>query len=70
MSKYYIKMTNKHTNIVKYKRYKCIDGFSTNKEECWKFSKQGALGIIERLKKEYYRNLDKLEFELEPVEEV
>lgn len=63
--KYYIKKTNKQTGRIEYKRYKCIDGFSRDKSQCWKFSKQGALKIIERLKSEYWRNIDNLEFELE-----
>ena len=70
--KYYIKMYNKQFNRTKYKRYKCIDGFSENKELCWKFSKQGALKIIERLtdkdRSEYRRNLHNLEFSLEAAE--
>lgn len=63
--KYYIKKTNKQTGKVTYKQYKCIDGFNQNKEVCWQFSKHGALKIIERLKKEYWRNIDNIEFELE-----
>lgn len=47
--RYYIVKETKYGK--EYKRYKCIDGFSKNKELCWKFSKQGALSIIERLKK-------------------
>lgn len=52
--KYYIVKETKHGK--EYKRYKCIDGFSKNKELCWKFSKQGALGIIGRLEKQYAVN--------------
>lgn len=63
--KYYIKMYNKQFNTIKYKRYKCIDGWSTNKEECWKFTKQSAMNIIERLKFEYRRNINNIEFTLE-----
>lgn len=65
MKKYYIRKTNKQTGKVEYKRYKCIDGFSPNKELCWQFSKQGALRIIERLKNEYRANIHNLEFDLE-----
>lgn len=65
--KYYIKRTNKQTGRIEYKRYKCIDGFCRDKSLCWQFSKQGALKIIERLKAEYWRNIDILEFELEEV---
>ncbi|MBQ1736465.1 MAG: hypothetical protein II038_16680 [Lachnospiraceae bacterium] len=67
--KYYIRMTNKQTGKVSYKRYKCIAGFDVNKDLCWKFSKNGATAIIERLKREYHRNLQNLTFELEPAEE-
>lgn len=63
--KYYIKMINKQTGIIQYKKYKCIDGFTRNKEQCWKFSKQGAIKIIERLKYQYRNNIQNLEFELE-----
>ena len=63
--KYYIKKTNTQTGRVEYKQYKCSDGFNRNKEVCWQFSKQGAMKIIERLKKEYWRNIDNLLFELE-----
>ena len=31
-----------------YKKYKCIDGWSKNPEECWKFSKGGAVKICQR----------------------
>ena len=62
--KYYIRKTNKQTGRVEYKQYKCSDGFNPNKALCWKFSKQGALGIIERLKYEYRRNIQNLEFDL------
>ncbi len=63
--KYYIKMINRQFGTVKYKRYKCIDGFSEDKTICWKFSKAGGLKIIEDLKREYYRNIRNLEFQLE-----
>ena len=54
-----------------YKRYKCIEGFSKNKDLCWKFSKQGALDIIEKLKKQFAVNYDKglLKLYIEPAEE-
>lgn len=32
-----------------YKRYKTIDGWSRNPEECWQFSRQGAKKIVEGL---------------------
>ena len=49
--KYYIKMYNPQTDRTKYKQYKCISGFNSNKECCWKFSRQGATKMIEDLKK-------------------
>lgn len=66
--KYYIVKETKFGK--EYKRYKCIDGFSSNKDLCWKFSKQGALGIIERLKKQFSVNYDKglLKLYMEPAE--
>lgn len=67
--KYYIRMTNTQTGTVKYKRYKCLDGFTSDKDLCWRFSKNGALSIIERLKKEYWRNISNLIFDLEPAPE-
>ena len=57
MKKYLIKMTNTQFNTVKYKRYKCIDGWSTDSSVCWKFSKQGATNIIKRLECEYKANI-------------
>ena len=32
-----------------FKRYKTIEGWSKNPEECWKFSKQGAKKIVDGL---------------------
>lgn len=65
MKKYYIRKTNKRTGNIEYKQYKCCDGFSPDKALCWKFSKQGALKIIERLKIEYRSNIQNIEFSLE-----
>lgn len=65
--KYYIKKINDQFGTVEYKRYKCADGFSRNKQICWQFSKYGALKIIERLKEEYKRNIKNIRFELEEV---
>ena len=65
MKKYYIRKTNTRTGNIEYKRYKCCDGFSLDKALCWKFSKQGALKIIERLKIEYRANIQNIEFSLE-----
>ena len=66
--KYYIKKINKQFGTVEYKRYKCSDGFSRNKDLCWQFSKQGAEKIIERLKNEYRRNISNITFELETAD--
>lgn len=70
--KYYIVMVNKQFNMKEYKKYKCVDGWTRNKEVCWKFSKQGATNIIKRLtdnvRSEYRRNLHNLEFFLEEAE--
>ena len=59
--RYYIKMINyiHKKTIEKYRKYKCSDGWSENKKECWKFTKQGALKKIELLKREYHINYDK-----------
>ena len=52
MKKYYvIKTTSKG---VEYKKYKCIDGWSRDKSECWQFSKQGAKKIADRLNEQGY----------------
>lgn len=71
--KYYIVKTNtrfpEDSRFRKeYKHYKCSDGFTNVKEKCWKFTKQGALKIIERLKREYQRN-PSIEFSLEEAGE-
>ena len=71
--KYYIVRVVKYANGEQhktYKKYKCIDGYSTKKEECWKFSKQGALGIIENLKRYCRAQYDKglVDFYLEKAE--
>jgi len=57
--KYYVIETTK--NGVLYKRYKCIEGWTTEKHKnlCWKFSKQGARQIADRLNNElneYWQN--------------
>ncbi len=45
--KYFVIKTT--VNKVEYKKYKCIDGWSTDPNECWQFSKQGAEKIAKRL---------------------
>lgn len=66
--KYYIQMVSNMYSKQKicYRRYKCSDGWSENMEECWAFTKQGALKKIEALKREYHINYDKglIEFNL------
>lgn len=49
MSKVFVIVTTK--NGIQYKRYKCIDGWSRNPDECWQFSKQGGERIAARLNK-------------------
>lgn len=66
--KFYIKKINHQFDTVEYKQYKCCDGFNQNKNTCWKFTKQAALKIIQRLKYEYRKNIDNLEFILEEAE--
>lgn len=65
--KYYIKKINKQFNSIEYKQYKCIDGWNRNKNKCWQFSRKGAEKIITRLRYEYRRNINNLEFEVEEV---
>ena len=65
--KYYIVKINETLNTTEYKRYKCIDGWTLDKNICWQFSKQGAENIIKRLEKAYYRNRDTVSFMLENV---
>lgn len=66
--KYYIVMHNKQLNRTLYKKNKCVDGWTPVKDYCWRFSKQGAKKIIERLKYGYRNNIDNLEFYLEEAE--
>ena len=69
MKKYYlIQMVSNVTSKTKivYRKYKCSDGWAENPNECWQFTKQGALKKIETLKKKYHINYDKglIEFNL------
>lgn len=43
---YVIKQIN---DVIYYKRCKCTDSWSSNKLICWKFTKQGAKAIADRL---------------------
>lgn len=49
--KYFVIKTTKEG--IEYKKYKCIDGWTKNKEICWKFSRQGAKQIADRLNEKY-----------------
>lgn len=46
--KYYVK--KECNGRVLYKRYKCIEGWSADKNICWQFTKQAAKKIAEREK--------------------
>lgn len=61
-TKYYlIQMVSSVTgkNKIQYRKYKCSDGWTTNPNECWQFTKAGALKKVESLKKDYHVNYDK-----------
>ncbi len=45
--KYFVTKTTK--GKLEYKKYKCINGWSSNPRECWQFSKVGAQKIVNRL---------------------
>lgn len=49
MDKVYIYRIVAHNGRKEYKRTKCCDYWTTSKEVCWRFSKQGAKKIIETL---------------------
>lgn len=49
--KFYVIKTTVHG--IEYKRYKCIDGWSKDKTNCWQFSKQGAQRIADKLNDRY-----------------
>ena len=59
--KYYVIRTNKKG--ITFKKYKCIDGFSTNKDDCWKYSEQGAKRIADRLNSQT-RDLSKVHYNI------
>ena len=46
--KYFVIMVDKN-NRTFYKKNKCVDGWSTNKAECWAFSENGARNIARAL---------------------
>ena len=47
--KYYIVRENKEKNRKEYYKNKCVEDWTTKKEICWQFSKQGAKAIANRL---------------------
>lgn len=49
--KYFVTKTT--TGKLEYKKYKCIEGWSTDPSECWQFSKAGAQKIADRLNEHY-----------------
>ena len=49
--KYFVIKTTK--NGIEYKRYKCAEGWTKDKSICWRFSKQGAQKIADRLNELY-----------------
>ncbi len=49
--KYFVTKTT--AGKLEYKKYKCIDGWSTDPKECWQFSKSGAQKIADRLNEHY-----------------
>ena len=63
--KYYIVMERKGRKM--YKKYKCIEGWAKNRDECWKFSKQGAKNIVEQYKK--MKTMQDAQFYIEPAQE-
>jgi len=46
MKKFYIYRIINHNGHKEYKRTKCTDHWSSNKNICWKFSEQGAKKIV------------------------
>lgn len=46
MAKFYVYRTINHNGRKEYKRTKCTDHWTGNKSNCWKFSEQGAKGIV------------------------
>ena len=73
--KYYVRMIKTFSNPLEcrtyYKRCKCIDEWSFDRSICWKFSKQGARGIIKRLEQEHQLSVTsgRLKFDMIPAEE-
>lgn len=47
MTKYYVFRVVNHNGHKQYKRTKCSDYWTDNKNVCWQFSKQGAKKIVE-----------------------
>ena len=62
--RYYITRTSKKEGK-RYKRYKTIEGWASDKTHCWKFSKQGAKKIVEGLnagaaRSKFYKSMPEL----------
>lgn len=56
MKKVYIYRVINHNGKKEYKRTKCLNSWCADKEQCWKFSIQGAKGIIETMEKHNRQN--------------
>ena len=72
MKKYYITRTDLKTGKVTYRKNKTIDGWASEafKPYCWRFSKQGAQGIVKRLTEHQHPSQrDRITYGIEPVED-
>lgn len=60
--KYYVTRTDRNTGVKYYKKAKTLDIWSKDKSVCWKYSKQGAKQIADRLneweRKVYFEHFD------------
>ena len=56
MAKYYIYYTKPKSEKLFYKKHKTLDGWSTEKSECWQFSEASARRIISRKMKAVAKN--------------
>ena len=56
MKKVYIYRVINHNGKKEYKRTKSLNSWCADKEQCWKFSIEGAKGIIETLEKHNRQN--------------
>ena len=72
--KYYVRkqwIVSSKLTLTYYKQYKCTGGWNKDPAKCWKFTKQGACGIIENLNRECKINVRAgiLKFDMIPAEE-